>query len=338
MTKSIILSIETSCDETAASVIKNGNEIMSNEVVTQMMTHKKFGGVVPEVASRQHVEVMTQVIDEALSNANMTMDDIDAIAVTEGPGLIGALLVGVASAKALAFSHQKPLIPVHHIAGHIYANHLVKPLQFPLIALIVSGGHTELIYMKNHLDFEIIGETRDDAVGEAYDKVARTIGLSYPGGPEVDRLAQIGKDTLNFPRVWLEKDSYDFSFSGLKSAVINTLHNKKQKNEEIVKEDVATSFQNSVVEVLVGKTMSAVKEYNVEHLIVAGGVAANKGLRSALEKESNKLGIELSVPPLNLCTDNAAMIGSVAHFLYENNRFSDMKLNGKSSLDIETFN
>lgn len=338
MTKSIILSIETSCDETAASVIKNGNEIISNEVVTQMMTHKKFGGVVPEVASRQHVEVMTQVIDEALSNANMKMDDIDAIAVTEGPGLIGALLVGVASAKALAFSHQKPLIPVHHIAGHIYANHLVKPLQFPLIALIVSGGHTELIYMKNHLDFEIIGETRDDAVGEAYDKVARTIGLSYPGGPEVDRLAQIGKDTLNFPRVWLEKDSYDFSFSGLKSAVINTLHNKKQKNEEIVKEDVATSFQNSVVEVLVGKTMSAVKEYNVEHLIVAGGVAANKGLRSALEKESNKLGIELSVPPLNLCTDNAAMIGSVAHFLYENNIFSDMKLNGKSSLDIETFN
>ncbi|MFU1792192.1 tRNA (adenosine(37)-N6)-threonylcarbamoyltransferase complex transferase subunit TsaD [Mammaliicoccus sciuri] len=337
MSESIILSIETSCDETAASVIKNGNEIISNEVVTQMMTHKKFGGVVPEVASRQHVEVMTTVIDEALKNANMQMDDIDAIAVTEGPGLIGALLVGVASAKALAFSHQKPLIPVHHIAGHIYANHLVKPLEFPLIALIVSGGHTELIYMKNHLDFEVIGETRDDAVGEAYDKVARTIGLPYPGGPEVDRLAQIGQDTLNFPRVWLEKDSYDFSFSGLKSAVINTLHNKKQKNEEIIKEDVATSFQNSVVEVLVGKTMVAVKDYDVQHLIVAGGVAANKGLRHALEQKSNKLGIDLSIPPLNLCTDNAAMIGSVAHFLYENNRFSNMKLNGKSSLDIEAF-
>ncbi|PCM40023.1 tRNA (adenosine(37)-N6)-threonylcarbamoyltransferase complex transferase subunit TsaD [Mammaliicoccus sciuri] len=337
MSESIILSIETSCDETAASVIKNGNEIISNEVVTQMMTHKKFGGVVPEVASRQHVEVMTTVIDEALKNANMQMDDINAIAVTEGPGLIGALLVGVASAKALAFSHQKPLIPVHHIAGHIYANHLVKPLEFPLIALIVSGGHTELIYMKNHLDFEVIGETRDDAVGEAYDKVARTIGLPYPGGPEVDRLAQIGQDTLNFPRVWLEKDSYDFSFSGLKSAVINTLHNKKQKNEEIIKEDVATSFQNSVVEVLVGKTMAAVKDYDVQHLIVAGGVAANKGLRHALEQKSNKLGIDLSIPPLNLCTDNAAMIGSVAHFLYENNRFSNMKLNGKSSLDIEAF-
>ncbi|WP_372426974.1 tRNA (adenosine(37)-N6)-threonylcarbamoyltransferase complex transferase subunit TsaD [Mammaliicoccus sciuri] len=337
MSESIILSIETSCDETAASVIKNGNEIISNEVVTQMMTHKKFGGVVPEVASRQHVEVMTTVIDEALKNANMQMDDIDAIAVTEGPGLIGALLVGVASAKALAFSHQKPLIPVHHIAGHIYANHLVKPLEFPLIALIVSGGHTELIYMKNHLDFEVIGETRDDAVGEAYDKVARTIGLPYPGGAEVDKLAQIGQDTLNFPRVWLEKDSYDFSFSGLKSAVINTLHNKKQKNEEIIKEDVATSFQNSVVEVLVGKTMAAVKDYDVQHLIVAGGVAANKGLRHALEQKSNKLGIDLSIPPLNLCTDNAAMIGSVAHFLYENNRFSNMKLNGKSSLDIEAF-
>lgn len=337
MSESIILCIETSCDETAASVIKNGNEIISNEVVTQMMTHKKFGGVVPEVASRQHVEVMTTVIDEALKNANMQMDDIDAIAVTEGPGLIGALLVGVASAKALAFSHQKPLIPVHHIAGHIYANHLVKPLEFPLIALIVSGGHTELIYMKNHLDFEVIGETRDDAVGEAYDKVARTIGLPYPGGPEVDRLAQIGQDTLNFPRVWLEKDSYDFSFSGLKSAVINTLHNKKQKNDEIIKEDVATSFQNSVVEVLVGKTMAAVKDYDVQHLIVAGGVAANKGLRHALEEETGKLGIDLSIPPLNLCTDNAAMIGSVAHFLYENNRFSNMKLNGKSSLDIEAF-
>lgn len=191
--------------------------------------------------------------------------------------------------------------------------------------------------MKNHLDFEVIGETRDDAVGEAYDKVARTIGLPYPGGPEVDRLAQIGQDTLNFPRVWLEKDSYDFSFSGLKSAVINTLHNKKQKNEEIIKEDVATSFQNSVVEVLVGKTMAAVKDYDVQHLIVAGGVAANKGLRHALEQKSNKLGIDLSIPPLNLCTDNAAMIGSVAHFLYENNRFSNMKLNGKSSLDIEAF-
>lgn len=335
MSKSIILSIETSCDETAASVIKDGQEILSNEVVTQMMTHKKFGGVVPEVASRQHVEVMTYVIDEALKNASMTMDDIDAIAVTEGPGLIGALLVGVASAKALAFSYNKPLIPVHHIAGHIYANHLVKPLEFPLIALIVSGGHTELIYMKDHLDFEIIGETRDDAVGEAYDKVARTIGLSYPGGPEVDRLAHIGQDTLNFPRVWLEKGSYDFSFSGLKSAVINTLHNKKQKNEDIIKEDVATSFQNSVVEVLVGKTIAAVQEYDVGQLIVAGGVAANKGLRAALETETERLNINLSIPPLNLCTDNAAMIGSVAHFLYEEERFADMKLNGQSSIDIE---
>lgn len=335
MCESIILSIETSCDETAASVIKDGKEILSNEVVTQMMTHKKFGGVVPEVASRQHVEVITRVVDEALKNADMTMEEIDAIAVTEGPGLIGALLVGVASAKALAFSYQKPLIPVHHIAGHIYANNLIQPLQFPLMSLIVSGGHTELIYMEDHLNFEIIGETRDDAVGEAYDKVARTIGLPYPGGPEVDRLAEIGQDNLNFPRVWLEKDSYDFSFSGLKSAVINTLHNKRQKNEEIIPEDVATSFQNSVVEVLVGKTMSAIKEYKVDQLVVAGGVAANKGLRKALAQECDKEQIELKIPPLNLCTDNAAMIGSVAHYLYINGKTADMNLNGKSSLDIE---
>ena len=335
MCESIILSIETSCDETAASVIKDGKEILSNEVVTQMMTHKKFGGVVPEVASRQHVEVITRVVDEALKNAEMTMEEIDAIAVTEGPGLIGALLVGVASAKALAFSYQKPLIPVHHIAGHIYANNLIQPLQFPLMALIVSGGHTELIYMEDHLNFEIIGETRDDAVGEAYDKVARTIGLPFPGGPEVDRLAEIGQDNLNFPRVWLEKDSYDFSFSGLKSAVINTLHNKRQKNEEIIPEDVATSFQNSVVEVLVGKTMSAIKEYKVDQLVVAGGVAANKGLRKVLAQECEREQIELKIPPLNLCTDNAAMIGSVAHYLYVNGKTADMKLNGKSSLDIE---
>lgn len=335
MDKSIILSIETSCDETAASVIKNGNEILSNEVVTQMMTHKNFGGVVPEVASRQHVESMTNVIDEALNNAELTMEDIDAVAVTEGPGLIGALLVGIASAKALAFSHQKPLIPVHHIAGHIYANHLVEPLQFPLIALIVSGGHTELIYMKDHLNFQIIGETRDDAVGEAYDKVARTIGLSYPGGPEIDKLAQHGEDTLNFPRVWLEKGSYDFSFSGLKSSVINTLHNKKQKNETIIKEDVAASFQNSVVEVLVGKTMSALNEYGVKHLVVAGGVAANTGLRKALNEACKEDNVHLHIPPLKLCTDNAAMIGAAAHYLYVNQTYANMTLNGKSSLDIE---
>ena len=337
MCESIILSIETSCDETAASVIKDGKEILSNEVVTQMMTHKKFGGVVPEVASRQHVEVITRVVDEALKNAEMTMEEIDAIAVTEGPGLIGALLVGVASAKALAFSYQKPLIPVHHIAGHIYANNLIQPLQFPLMALIVSGGHTELIYMEDHLNFEIIGETRDDAVGEAYDKVARTIGLPYPGGPEVDRFAEIGQDNLNFPRVWLEKDSYDFSFSGLKSAVINKLHNLRQKNCEIKPEDVATSFQNSVVEVLVGKSISACEAYDVKQLIVAGGVASNKGLRAKLTEVCDTHGINLRIPSPSLCTDNAAMIGAAAHYLYQAGYTGDMSLNGFNNMDIEQF-
>ncbi|KDP47761.1 putative tRNA threonylcarbamoyl adenosine modification protein TsaD [Staphylococcus aureus subsp. aureus CO-86] len=230
MTKDIlILAVETSCDETSVSVIKNGRDILSNTVLSQIESHKRFGGVVPEVASRHHVEGITATINEALGDADVSIEDIDAIAVTEGPGLIGALLIGVNAAKALAFAYDKPLIPVHHIAGHIYANHIEEPLTFPLIALIVSGGHTELVYMKDHLSFEVIGETRDDAVGEAYDKVARTIGLNYPGGPQVDRLAAEGEDTYSFPRVWLDKDSYDFSFSGLKSAVINQLHNQRQK-------------------------------------------------------------------------------------------------------------
>lgn len=221
--------MKTSCDETSVSVIKNGRDILSNTVLSQIESHKRFGGVVPEVASRHHVEGITATINEALGDADVSIEDIDAIAVTEGPGLIGALLIGVNAAKALAFAYDKPLIPVHHIAGHIYANHIEEPLTFPLIALIVSGGHTELVYMKDHLSFEVIGETRDDAVGEAYDKVARTIGLNYPGGPQVDRLAAEGEDTYSFPRVWLDKDSYDFSFSGLKSAVINQLHNQRQK-------------------------------------------------------------------------------------------------------------
>lgn len=227
--QTLILAVESSCDETSVSIIKQGTEILSNIVLSQIESHKRFGGVVPEVASRHHVEGITTTIDQALYEANVSMEDIDAVAVTQGPGLIGALLVGINAAKALAFAYDKPLIPVHHIAGHIYANHLEQPLQFPLIALIVSGGHTELVYMKDHLNFEVIGETRDDAVGEAYDKVARTIGLGYPGGPQVDRLAAKGQDSYNFPRVWLEANSYDFSFSGLKSAVINKLHNLRQK-------------------------------------------------------------------------------------------------------------
>jgi len=337
MNETIILAIESSCDETSVSVIKNGTDILSNIVLSQIESHKRFGGVVPEVASRHHVEGITTTIDEALNTADVTMMQVDAVAVTQGPGLIGALLVGINAAKALAFAYDKPLIPVHHIASHIYANHLEKPLQFPVMSLIVSGGHTELIYMKDHLNFEVIGETRDDAVGEAYDKVARTIGLSYPGGPQVDKLAAQGQDSYDFPRVWLDKDSYDFSFSGLKSAVINKLHNIRQKGEEINKADVATSFQNSVVEVLVGKSISACETYSVNQLIVAGGVASNKGLRSALSEACESHNITLSIPSPKLCTDNAAMIGAAAHYLYNAGVTADMTLNGVNSLDIEAF-
>ncbi|MCE4966646.1 tRNA (adenosine(37)-N6)-threonylcarbamoyltransferase complex transferase subunit TsaD [Staphylococcus chromogenes] len=332
-----ILAIETSCDETSVSVIDNGTQLISNSVLSQIDSHKRFGGVVPEVASRHHVENMTLMIEDALQNAGCHMEDIDAIAVTQGPGLIGALLVGVNAAKALAFAHQKPLIPVHHIAGHVYANQLEEGLQFPLIALIVSGGHTELVYMKNHLDFEIIGETRDDAVGEAYDKVARTINLPYPGGPHMDRLAHEGEDTYDFPRVWLEPGSYDFSFSGLKSAVINKLHNLKQKGETPIPENVAASFQNSVVEVLVGKAIRACEAYSVQQLIVAGGVASNQGLREALHQATSEKGIQLTIPPRALCTDNAAMIGAAAYYIYQKGITADLDLNGKSQMDIEMY-
>lgn len=331
----LILAIESSCDETSVSIIENGKNILSNIVLSQIESHKRFGGVVPEVASRHHVEGITTTIDEALNSANTTMNDIDAVAVTQGPGLIGALLVGINAAKALAFAYDKPLIPVHHIAGHVYANHLEKPLQFPLIALIVSGGHTELVYMKNHLSFEVIGETRDDAVGEAYDKVARTIGLSYPGGPQVDNLAAHGEDSYDFPRVWLDKNSYDFSFSGLKSAVINKLHNLRQKGEAINEANVATSFQNSVVEVLVGKTITACKNYNVNQLIVAGGVASNKGLRAHLSSACESNDINLSIPSPKLCTDNAAMIGAAGYYLFKAGVTADMALNGYNHMDIE---
>ncbi|WP_326847740.1 tRNA (adenosine(37)-N6)-threonylcarbamoyltransferase complex transferase subunit TsaD [Priestia endophytica] len=334
MKKELILAIETSCDETAVAIIQNGKEIIANVVASQIESHKRFGGVVPEVASRHHVEQMTIVIEEALQQAKLTMDDIDAVAVTEGPGLVGALLIGVNAAKALAFAHNKPLIGVHHIAGHIYANRLVKEMQFPLLALVVSGGHTELVYMEDHITFEVIGETRDDAVGEAYDKVARTIGLPYPGGPHIDRLAHEGEPTLDLPRAWLEKDSFDFSFSGLKSAVINTLHNAKQRGEEIKPEDLAASFQESVIEVLVGKTLKAAEKYNVKQVLLAGGVAANRGLREELQKtfEPFDKQLELIIPPLPLCTDNAAMIGAAASELYKSGKRAAMDLNANPGL------
>lgn len=334
-----IMGLETSCDETAVAIIKNGREIAANVVASQIESHKRFGGVVPEIASRHHVEQITIVIEEALNQANLTFADLDAIAVTEGPGLVGALLIGVNAAKALAFAHNLPLVPVHHIAGHIYANRLVTEMKFPLLSLVVSGGHTELVYMKEHGHFEVIGETRDDAAGEAYDKVARTLSLPYPGGPHIDRLAQTGSATLDLPRAWLEEGSYDFSFSGLKSAVINTVHNAEQRGEKIAPEDLAASFQESVIEVLVKKTERAVAEYNVRQVLLAGGVAANKGLRSALEKTfSKKDGIELVIPPLSLCTDNAAMIAAAGSIMFEKGIRADLSLNANPGLDIELYN
>jgi N6-L-threonylcarbamoyladenine synthase len=331
-----VLGIETSCDETAAAVVKNGKEILSNVVASQIESHKRFGGVVPEIASRHHVEQITLVLEEAMSQANISFAELDAIAVTEGPGLVGALLIGVNAAKALAFAHNVPLVGVHHIAGHIYANRLVTEMKFPLLSLVVSGGHTELVYMREHGVFEVIGETRDDAAGEAYDKVARTLHLPYPGGPHIDRLAHEGQPTIELPRAWLEEDSYDFSFSGLKSAVINTLHNASQRGETIDPKDMAASFQASVIDVLVTKTVKAAKEYGVRQVLLAGGVAANKGLRTELEKQFGELeGIELVIPPLSLCTDNAAMIAAAGTVLFEKGKRATMALNGNPSLDLE---
>ena len=332
-----ILAIETSCDETAASIIKDGTEIISNVVSSQIESHKRFGGVVPEIASRHHVEQMTIVIEECLKQANMEPADLTAVAVTEGPGLVGALLIGINAAKAFAFAHSLPLVPVHHIAGHIYANNLVQPMEFPLLALVVSGGHTELVYMKEHGSFELIGETRDDAAGEAYDKVARVLNLPYPGGPHIDRLAHEAEEAVPFPRVWLEEGSYDFSFSGLKSAVINYKHNIDQRGEEIIPAHVAKGFQDSVVEVLTAKTLRAAREYGVKQVIAAGGVSANKGLRTSLETTFKTEGIPFYVPPLKLCTDNAAMIGAAGHYMYEAGVRGNMKMNGKPGMELESW-
>lgn len=334
-----IMGVESSCDETAVAIIKNGREIAANVVASQIESHKRFGGVVPEIASRHHVEQITLVLEEAMEQAGLSFSDLDAIAVTEGPGLVGALLIGVNAAKALAFAHNIPLVPVHHIAGHIYANRLVAEMKFPLLALVVSGGHTELVYMKEHGNFEVIGETRDDAAGEAYDKVARTLHLTYPGGPQIDRLAQEGKPVIDLPRAWLEEHSYDFSFSGLKSAVINTVHNAEQRGEKIAPEDLAASFQASVIEVLVKKAERAAAEYDVKQVLLAGGVAANKGLRAALtEAFDKKVDIELVIPPLAFCTDNAAMIAAAGSVMFEKGKRADLSLNANAGLAIEKYN
>ena len=320
-----ILAIESSCDETSVSIIKNGNVEISTVVLSQIDIHKKFGGVVPEIASRNHVENITVVIEECLQKANMKIEDMNAIAVTYGPGLAGSLIVGVEAAKTLAMIYNKPLIGVHHIAGHIYANRLEKELKFPLICLVISGGHTEIIYMKENYSFEKLGGTLDDSVGESYDKVARVMDVPYPGGPTIDKYAHEGKHTYNLP-VPLDDDSYNFSFSGIKSAVINLVHNEKQRGNEINKYDLATSFQDVVVDVLTKKTMKAVKEYNVKQLLVAGGVSANSGVRDKLKELCEKENVELVVPKLQYCTDNAAMIGAAAYYMYLDKRFSDLSL------------
>lgn len=328
-----ILGIESSCDETSMSIIKDGSIEIATVVLSQMDTHAYYGGVVPEIASRMHTENITFVLDEVLRKANMKMDEIDAIAVTYGPGLIGSLLIGLMCAKTLAFIYNKPLIPVHHIAGHIYANNLVKPLEFPLISLVVSGGHTELVYMKDHYNFEVLGKTLDDAVGEAYDKVARVLNLPYPGGPLVDKLAFEGNDSYNLP-LPLDDDSYNFSFSGLKSAVINLIHNEKQRGKEVIEADMATSFQNRVVEILTKKTIRALHDKNVSNLILAGGVAANKGLRKRLSEECEKNNINLIIPEIKYCTDNGAMIGASGYFAYKRGDIAGLDLNAKATTEL----
>ena len=326
----VCLAIETSCDETSMSIIKNSSEEIATVVFTQIDIHKKFGGVVPEIASRSHIESITIVLDELFEKAKMTIDDIDIIGVTYGPGLIGSLLIGLQAAKTIAMLTGKPLIPVHHIAGHIYANNLENRLQFPLIALVVSGGHTELIYMKEDYSFERIGGTLDDAVGEAYDKVAKILGLDYPGGPLVDALSIKGKDTYDLPYP-LDDKSYNFSFSGIKSAVVNIVHNEKQRKKEIRVEDMCTSFQNRVVEVITKKTMRALKEYKVKNLIIAGGVAANNGLRNKFATLCKEEKINLSIPKIKYCTDNAAMIGAAAYYAYKKGIVADLELNAMAT-------
>lgn len=333
----LILAIESSCDETSVAVIRNGEEILSNIVASQIKSHQRFGGVVPEVASRHHVEQITLCIEEALEEAKVTVADLAAVAVTQGPGLVGSLLIGISAAKAFAWAHALPLVPVNHMAGHIYAARLEQPLIFPLMALLVSGGHTELVLMEEDGQFEIIGETRDDAAGEAYDKVGRVLGLPYPSGKEIDRLAHLGEDTYKFPRAMIHEDNFDFSFSGLKSSFINLVHNAEQRGEELSTENLAASFQASVVDVLVSKTIRVCQKYPVKQLIVAGGVAANQGLRESLSEAVAKElpDVTLIVPPLRLCGDNAAMIGAAAHVELDKGRLADMSLNAIPSLAFQ---
>ncbi|MEB3647069.1 tRNA (adenosine(37)-N6)-threonylcarbamoyltransferase complex transferase subunit TsaD [Streptococcus salivarius] len=330
-----ILAVESSCDETSVAVLKNEKELLSNIIASQVESHKRFGGVVPEVASRHHVEVVTLCIKDALSEAGITAEQLDAVAVTYGPGLVGALLVGMAAAKAFAWAHGLPLIPVNHMAGHLMAAREVKELEYPLLALLVSGGHTELVYVSEPGNYKIVGETRDDAVGEAYDKVGRVMGLTYPAGREIDELAHKGKDVYDFPRAMIKEDHLEFSFSGLKSAFINLHHNAEQKGEVLVKEDLCASFQAAVLDILLAKTKKALERYPVKTLVVAGGVAANQGLRERLAEEITD--VDVVIPPLRLCSDNAGMIALAAAIECDQKHFAELDLNAKPSLAFAGF-
>lgn len=333
----ITLAMETSCDETSCAVLKGGREVLSNVISSQIDIHKKFGGVVPEVASRKHIENINLIIQEALDEANVTFNDIDIIGVTQGPGLVGALLVGISSAKAISYALGKPLVGVNHIEGHVCANYIShKDLKPPFTALIVSGGHTYLAQVNDYIDYELIGRTRDDAAGEAFDKVGRSLGLSYPGGPLIDELSKIGNpNAIDFPRIMLEKNSYDFSFSGLKTSVLNYINQSKQKGKEIVVKDVAASFQQAVIEVLVEKAIRLAKERGSDKIVMAGGVAANEGLRNLMESKGKEEEIEILYPSRILCTDNAAMIGSAAYYNYIAGKRSDYHLNVIPNLELK---
>jgi putative glycoprotease GCP len=336
MEKKIILSIESSCDETSAAVVINGREVLSNIIASQIDIHEKFGGVVPEVASRKHIEAVNWVVEEALKEAKLTLEDIDAVAVTYGPGLVGALLVGLQYAKGLAYSLNLPLIGVNHIEGHICANFIDhKDLVPPFVSLVVSGGNTFIVHVKDYGEYEILGETRDDAAGEAFDKVARAIGLGYPGGPKIDKISKEGNaDAIKFPKAKFHEDTLDFSFSGLKSAVLNYINKKNMQGEDINRADVAASFQKSVVEVLTENVLATCEKRKINKIAIAGGVASNSYLRNNLINEGNKKGVEILFPSLELCTDNAAMIGSAAYFQWEKGYSSGLDLNAKPNLKL----
>ncbi len=332
----LILAIESSCDETAASVVKNGRCVLSNIISSQIAIHTLYGGVVPEIASRKHIEKINQVVEAALKEADVTLDDIDAIGVTYGPGLVGALLVGVAEAKAIAYAKKKPLVGVHHIEGHVSANYIEHPdLEPPFLCEIISGGHTHLVIVKDYGSFEILGRTRDDAAGEAFDKVARAIGLGYPGGPKIDKLAKEGNPhAIDFPRAHMEDAPYDFSFSGVKSAVLNHLNKCRMTGETIVEADIAASFQQAVVDVLVDNAIRAAKDYHMDRLAIAGGVASNGALRAAMEAACEKEGIRFYRPSPIFCTDNAAMIGVAAYYEYQKGTRHGWDLNAVPNLKL----